>query len=262
MRTIITATLLLAITTVQALADGKMFWRESIPPEIPYQRALILFRDGTETLVLQSRYEIPKTGEKTTLGWIVPVPSVPEVASLPADIAHHLFRHLSMNSDPRVTRIAPIAFVILFLVVAGLPMLTLLVCLLSLIVPFPAWFRRNRGRLARASLWGLLCCLLLAVPMIAPIAFVILFLVMAGLSMLTLLVCLLSLIVPFPAWFRRNRGRLARASLWGPLCYFLVAGFISSFTSLHSSRSLGVDVVAELVKTGSCFGSRRLPVVK
>lgn len=35
--------LCLLVMAVHALADGKMFWPEKIPPTIPYQRALILF---------------------------------------------------------------------------------------------------------------------------------------------------------------------------------------------------------------------------
>jgi hypothetical protein len=117
--------LIVACTTDTAFADGKMFWREKVPPKIPYQRALILYRDGTETLVLQSRYQIPKTGETTTLGWVVPVPAVPEIASMPADAARHMFTYLSMNSRPRVTRIAPMLLGTLFLGVAGISLITI-----------------------------------------------------------------------------------------------------------------------------------------
>jgi hypothetical protein len=168
MKEIITAVLILAATTVELMADGKMFWREQIPPKIPYQRALILHRDGTETLVLQSRYEIPKTGERTTVGWVVPVPAVPEIASMPADVARGLFRYLSMVSRPRLTRIGPIVFGAVFLGVGGLSLITLLLCLVSFVVPMPVWFKQNRGKLARYSMWGLfLCCLVMVFPSLA-----------------------------------------------------------------------------------------------
>ena len=106
MRRIAVTALILAPTAAQSMADGMMFWREEIPPKIPYQRALILFDKGTETLILQSRYEIPKGDGNSTLGWVLPVPAVPEVASMPADMAEDLFMDLSEYSRPRVTKIA------------------------------------------------------------------------------------------------------------------------------------------------------------
>jgi hypothetical protein len=163
MKSIAVALIIVACTAATALADGKMFWREKVPPKIPYQRALILYRDGTETLVLQSRYEIPKTGEKTKLGWVVPVPAVPEIASMPAETARHMFMYLSMNSRPRETRIGAMLFGALFLGVAGISLITLLLCLVSFVVPMPSWFKHNRGRLARYSMFGLLLCLLAGV---------------------------------------------------------------------------------------------------
>lgn len=155
--------LILATTAAQSMADGKMFSQEIVPPTIPYQRALILFDEGMETLILQSRYEIPGGDEKSALGWVVPVPAVPEIASMPADKASILFMYLSGNSRPRVTQIMPTVLGFLFFAIACLSLLTLLLCVLSFVVPFPQGFKENRGKLARYSQWGLLVVLLMAI---------------------------------------------------------------------------------------------------
>jgi hypothetical protein len=146
-------------TSFHVLADGKMYWSETVPPKIPYQRALILFKTGTETLVLQSRYEIPKTAEKASMGWIVPVPVVPQIASMRASDAQQMFWTLSMQSSSRVTHILPIILIIACLGFAGLSIGILLICILSYLVPFPISFRKHRGRLVRLSLYSLLGCL-------------------------------------------------------------------------------------------------------
>ncbi|OGV53512.1 MAG: hypothetical protein A2017_15900 [Lentisphaerae bacterium GWF2_44_16] len=150
--------LLMLCAAVQLTADGKMYWRESVPPKIPYQRALIIFKDGTETLVIQSRYEIPKKENEASLGWVVPVPAVPEIASLRADLAEKLFRHLSFNSLPEVKRIFPIVFFTLFYGVGGASLLILLFCLISFALPLPFWFRKKTFTLARFSVYGLCLC--------------------------------------------------------------------------------------------------------
>ena len=150
--------LLLLTMSVQVMADGKMYWNEKVPPKIPYQRALILFKDGTETLVLQSKYEIPKIESKASLGWVVPVPAEPQIASLPADTAQGVFMRLSMNSRPEVTRIVPIVIGWLLLLTAGLSILTISGWALSSVIPLPSWFMRKKKKLARLALYGLLIC--------------------------------------------------------------------------------------------------------
>lgn len=123
--------LLLGFLSGPALADGKMYWREKVPPSIPYQRALILFRDGSETLILQSKYELPKAGEQNVIGWVVPVPAAPELASLPADDASWLFWKLSLLTEPRVTRIRGILIPALAAGIGSLAIVVLVLCLLS-----------------------------------------------------------------------------------------------------------------------------------
>lgn len=88
-----------------ALGDGK-FFVEKVPPNIPYQRAFILFHEGSETLVLQSKYEFLQSGAIDTLGWVVPVPAVPEIAIVDADVAAICFWKASAHTQPDVKRIS------------------------------------------------------------------------------------------------------------------------------------------------------------
>ncbi len=130
----------------QAQGNGK-FFVEKVPPDIPYQRAFILFHEGSETLVLQSKYEFSHSEAIDNLGWIVPVPSVPEIASVDADVAGICFWKASLHTQPDVKRISgficPVA-TIFFLGCIGF--------LLVLFVEYPflkktdmsktAWWRR------------------------------------------------------------------------------------------------------------------------
>jgi hypothetical protein len=92
-----------------ALGDGK-FFVEKVPPDIPYQRAFILFHEGTEILVLQSKYELSQSQAIDSLGWVVPVPSVPEIASADADFAWISFFKASVNTQPKITMISGFIF--------------------------------------------------------------------------------------------------------------------------------------------------------
>ena len=74
----------------RAYGDGK-FFVEKVPPDIPYQRAFLLFNEGSEILILQSKYEFLQSDAADTLGWIVPVPAVPEIASADAVLAYKSF---------------------------------------------------------------------------------------------------------------------------------------------------------------------------
>jgi hypothetical protein len=98
----------------RALGDGK-FFVEKVPPDIPYQRALLLLYEGTETLVLQSKYELSQSDDIESLGWVVPVPTIPEIASADADIANICFMKTSLSTQPDITRIS--FFINLFAVI-------------------------------------------------------------------------------------------------------------------------------------------------
>ncbi len=58
-----------------AFADGKFFRRLEVAdePGIRAQRAVIAFKDGVETLIVQSDVE----GEDTSYGWLLPLPAEP-----------------------------------------------------------------------------------------------------------------------------------------------------------------------------------------
>lgn len=90
-----------------ACGDGKMFvMLDRVPAKVPYQRALLLFHEGAETLVLQSKYELPGPNGIASLGWVVPVPAVPELASLDAQAGSSAFLLLSFRAGPRVRRVS------------------------------------------------------------------------------------------------------------------------------------------------------------
>ncbi len=116
--------------SVPVLADGAFYWTESIPPEIPYQRALLMFNGSQETLVVQSKYRLSSSATDD-FGWVVPVPSMPELATIESDLTEDLFFWLSQTSEPSVTRYSdclyPIASLwLMFAPVVGILLLLLL----------------------------------------------------------------------------------------------------------------------------------------
>ena len=154
---------ILLVSSAPALADGKFYWPEPVPPEIPYQRALLLVDGEQETLVLQSKYRVAGSGAADSFGWVVPLPAVPELASMDADAAERLFFYLARRTDPKVTRISGILLPgILFALLLG-SSLTLLACLLSTFVPRMGWVQRHRRWLAIGALLALVlsACLFL-----------------------------------------------------------------------------------------------------
>ncbi|HCO94349.1 MAG TPA: hypothetical protein DIU00_10420 [Phycisphaerales bacterium] len=126
----------------RTLGDGK-FFVEKVPPDIPYQRAFILFHEDSETLVLQSKYELSQSEAIDSLGWVVPVPSVPEIASADADATWISFYKASVHTQPKVTRISGFIFPITVIFFFG--------CIGFLVVLFVEYLFLNTIRLPKAA---------------------------------------------------------------------------------------------------------------
>jgi hypothetical protein len=62
--------------------DGVFVWRKGVDLYEPSQKAIILWDDGYENLILQVKYK----GEASDFAWIVPVPSEPDVRAVDGDI--------------------------------------------------------------------------------------------------------------------------------------------------------------------------------
>ena len=69
-----------------ASADGVFFHHYYEDVYEPSQKAIIFFDNGKEKLILQVRYE----GNVSDFGWIVPLPSVPEMEKVEAEIFYEL----------------------------------------------------------------------------------------------------------------------------------------------------------------------------
>ncbi|MGD8625345.1 MAG: DUF2330 domain-containing protein [Anaerolineae bacterium] len=160
--------LILVLTTgVPVLADGMFYWSEEIPPEIPYQRAILLFDGERETLILQSKYQVMNATIDDSFGWVVPVPSVPELASIDPQLADSLFSELSDRArlQPRVIRISHILFLSIAFILPIGSILLLLACWLSFYVPALHLVQRHRRWLIISAFLALVpaACAYLAV---------------------------------------------------------------------------------------------------
>jgi hypothetical protein len=110
--------------------DGKVNVGEGVPADIPYQRAFIIFHEESETLILQSKYELSHTAAADSLGWVVPVPSVPKIASVDADIAWKFFFFISSKTKPKIHHIN-IYFFPIFVITLFVGTALLLLCLIQ-----------------------------------------------------------------------------------------------------------------------------------
>lgn len=84
---------------MSSIADGKFYYRENIPSDIPFQRAILLFEDGIETLIVQSKYQ----STLEDFGWVIPIPAYPELAIVKPHAADMLFSNLATRTRPDIT---------------------------------------------------------------------------------------------------------------------------------------------------------------
>ena len=80
-----------------AAGDGKYWPEPAYPatPKIPLQRAIIVHKDGIETLIVESAFE----SESPNVGWVLPLPAEPTKLAV-ADPG--MCRSLSMCLRPRI----------------------------------------------------------------------------------------------------------------------------------------------------------------
>lgn len=90
LRSLVLAVSVLIGGVASARADGKVFAPVMVPQQVamPDQRALLAWKDGVETLVIESAF----VGKGTDFAWVVPLPDKPEVfaatrGTLPAAVA-------------------------------------------------------------------------------------------------------------------------------------------------------------------------------
>lgn len=81
---------------VKARADGCFVWNEPKDISEPTQKAIIVYADGYEDLILQVKYE----GPVDQFGWLVPVPNLPMVQKASMDCFYELSRYTQEQFSP------------------------------------------------------------------------------------------------------------------------------------------------------------------
>ena len=94
--------LLLLFLPLAALADGMVIPTVAYPAKItiPDQRALICYSNGTERLVIETRF----TGAGTNFAWVVPLPGQPVIEEATTGLfptLQYLFRPEIIHDVPR-----------------------------------------------------------------------------------------------------------------------------------------------------------------
>jgi len=106
----------LLIGAQAASADGRIY-ASSYAPEIPDQRALIAFDGTRQVMLIENRVSLPDGRRVPSLGWVVPVPAMPEIAVVADRTSlRRFYQRLRAQSDPDPFPVAP--FVLLLVPIA------------------------------------------------------------------------------------------------------------------------------------------------
>lgn len=145
----------LVVCPLHAAADGKGFPAQAIAeiPKIPSQRAIIVWKDGVETLVVESALDTPSS----EVGWVLPLPAAPTKL----DVAHAgILTSMSSCQSPSIVAdlaiFRKIAFAVGILVVPG--------ALVTLLVRDA----RKRRRMRRVAYAGVVIGVLVWAALLAP----------------------------------------------------------------------------------------------
>ncbi len=92
-----------------AAGNGKVWPSEGVPPEVPYQRALIMHHDNEQVLILQTRFDpFEEITEESEYCWVVPVPSEAEFEYLKPWTIERLFQRADRMTYPDVLQVRDI----------------------------------------------------------------------------------------------------------------------------------------------------------
>jgi hypothetical protein len=226
------------LTANPASADGKYYSvADRAPPHLPYQRALIAFDGEREILVVQSKFQGAGDDPLDDIGWVVPVPALPQVGTLSPAGADRLFRELNRNTQIEKIRVSE-WLVFLLILILGMAVAHSLIALIRLL--FSGTRKGKIGWLTVASL----VLLGLVVPVGEP---PIHFLFFIGILTIAVVFAAVSLF----KFFRSGTWK-RRASYGGwNLATMLLGGFLSLPIAIPQfsdyTKKGGVDVLKDEV---------------
>ncbi len=105
-----------------AYADGKFFPERAykVPPAIPSQRAIVVYKNGIEKLIIESALD----GEGHEFGWIIPLPSKPTEFE---KVSPGFIKTLSLAIQPKITHDLTKSLENLYIIAASIGLWCLLV---------------------------------------------------------------------------------------------------------------------------------------